>query len=62
MPLSESHRGEIGMAIAAKHDVKVFKTDTKQAFMYGEIGDEEKYIRAPDWWPNRIRRGKLCYS
>jgi hypothetical protein len=45
------------MAIAAKHGITVFKSDTKQAFLNGEIGDEKIYIRAPDLWPERVPEG-----
>ncbi len=46
------------MAIAAKHGFTVFKSDTKQAFLNGEIGDEKIYIRTPDWWrPERVPQG-----
>ncbi len=43
------------MAIAAKHGIKVFKSDIKQAFLNGEIGDEKIYISAPNWWPDSER-------
>jgi hypothetical protein len=42
------------MAKAAKHRLTVFKSDTNQEFLNGEIGDEKIYIRAPDWWPERV--------
>ncbi len=42
------------VAIAAQHGLTVFKSDTKQAFLNGEIRDEKIYIRAPDWWPERV--------
>ncbi len=45
------------MAKAAKHGLTVFKSDTKQAFLNGEIGDEKIYIRAPVWWPERVPEG-----
>jgi hypothetical protein len=35
----------------------VFKSDTNQAFLNGEIGDEKIYIRAPDWRPERVLEG-----
>ena len=36
---------------------KVFETDTKQAFFYGDIGDAKINIRAPDWWPEPVSEG-----
>ncbi len=47
---------EVFMAIAAKNGLTVFKSDTKQAFLNGEIG-EKIYIRAPGWWPERVPEG-----
>ena len=44
-------------AIAAEHNCRILKTDTKQAFLYGEMGDEKVYIRPPDWWPEPIPEG-----
>ena len=35
----------------------VFKSDTKQAFLNGEKGEEQIYIRAPDWWPEPVPEG-----
>jgi hypothetical protein len=45
------------MAIEAKHGLKVFKSDTKQVFLTGDIRDEKIYMRAPDWWPERVPEG-----
>jgi hypothetical protein len=37
-------------AIAAEHSCSLLKTDTRQAFLYGEMGKDEKvHIRPPDW-------------
>ncbi len=35
------------------------KTDTWQAFLYGDIGDDKVYIRPPDWWPEPIPEGHV---
>jgi hypothetical protein len=35
----------------------MLKTDTKQAFLNGEMGDEKIYIRPPDWWPEPVPQG-----
>jgi hypothetical protein len=47
------------MALEAnlKHGLTVFKSDTKQAFLNGEIREEKIDIRAPDWWPERVPDG-----
>ncbi len=37
------------VAILAQYRCKMLKTDTKKAFLNGEIGDEKIYIRPPDW-------------
>ena len=45
------------MAIAAQIGLKVFKSDTKQASLNGEKGEEKLYIRAPGWWPEPVLEG-----
>ena len=42
------------LALAAAEGAKVVKTDTKQAYLYGDMGDDVVYIRPPDWWPEPI--------
>jgi hypothetical protein len=44
------------MAIAASAGAEVFKYDTSQAFLYGDV-EQELYSRAPDWWPEPIPEG-----
>jgi hypothetical protein len=44
-------------AIAAKHSLTVFKSDTKQAFLNGEIRNEKIYIRHPTGGQNEFQRG-----
>ncbi len=56
-PVMKATEVRLFMAITAKHGIKVFKSDIKQAFLNGEIGDEKIYIRAPDWWPERVPGG-----
>jgi hypothetical protein len=43
--------------IAAQYGCKLLKTDTKQAFLNGEIGDEKIYICPSDWWPEPVPQG-----
>ena len=44
------------LALAAAEGAKVIKTDTKQAYLYGDMGDDVVYIRPPDGGPNRYRK------
>ncbi len=41
-------------AIAAEHGCPLLKTDTRQAFLYGDMEDDKVYIRLPDWWPEPV--------
>ena len=34
----------------------MYKTDTTQAFLYGDV-DEDLYVRAPGWWPELVPEG-----
>ena len=43
-------------AIAAQHGAKMYKTDTTQAFLYGDV-EEELFVRAPDWWQELVPEG-----
>ncbi len=45
------------LAISAQCCCRITKTDTKQEFLNGEIGDEKIYICPPDWWPEPIPQG-----
>ena len=47
------------MALAAAEGAKVIKTDTNQAYLYGDMGDDVVYIRPPDWWPEPIPEGHV---
>ena len=42
------------LALAAAEGAKVIKTDTKQAYLYGDMGDDVVYIRPP--WPDQFRK------
>jgi hypothetical protein len=37
------------MAIAAANGHKIYKTDTKQAYLYGEMGEDVVYLNPPDY-------------
>ena len=45
--------------IAARANLSVYKTDTKQAFLNADIGKEVIYIRPPDWWPEQVPKGDV---
>ena len=44
-------------ALGAKHGASFMGSDTKQAFLNGEMGTEILYIRPPDWWPEPVPEG-----
>jgi hypothetical protein len=56
-PVLKSTEARLLLAIAAEHGCPVLKTDTQQAFLYGDMGDDIVYIRPPDWWPEPIPEG-----
>ena len=45
------------VAIAAQNGNKLLKSDTKQVFLNGDIGEEKIYIRPPGWWPEPVPKG-----
>jgi hypothetical protein len=47
------------LALAAATGDKVFKTNTKQAYLYGDMGDDMVYIRPPDSRPEPIPEGHV---
>jgi hypothetical protein len=51
-PVLKASEERLLLALAAVEGTKVIKTDTKQAYLYGDIGDDVVYIRPPDWWPD----------
>ncbi len=56
-PVMKASDVRLMVAIAAQYGCQLLKTDTKQAFLNGEIGDEKIYIRPPDWWPEPVPQG-----
>jgi hypothetical protein len=56
-PVMKASEVRLMVAIAAQYGCKLLKTDTKQAFLNGEIRDEKIYIRPPDWWPEPVPQG-----
>ena len=58
-PTLKAAEGRLLMAIAASNGHKIYKTDTKQAYLYGDMGDDIVYLRPPDWWPEPIPEGHV---
>jgi hypothetical protein len=59
-PTLKAQEARLIAAIAAQHGTKLFKTNCKQAFLYGEMDDVEIYIKKPDWWPE-VMTDMSCY-
>jgi hypothetical protein len=63
-PVKKATEMLLFMAMVAKQ-LTVFISDTKQAFLNGEVRDETIFFRAPDWWQERVLEGhalllKVC--
>jgi hypothetical protein len=58
-PVLKAAEARLLLAIAAANGAKVIKTDTKQAYLYGDMGDDVVYIRSPDWWPEPVQEGHV---
>ncbi len=55
-PVLKSAKVRLMAAIAAQHGAKMYKSDTTQAFLYGDV-EEDLFVRAPDWWPELVPVG-----
>ncbi len=51
--------GRLMMAIAAANQHKFYKTDTKQAYLYCDMGKHVVYLRPPDWCQEPIPEGHV---
>jgi len=49
-------------AMAAEKGYTIYKTDTKQAFLYGDMGSDRILIRPPDWWPESLKPGQVLQA
>jgi hypothetical protein len=59
-PTLKSTEARILAAIAAEHSCLILKNDTRQAFPYGEMGqDEQVHIRPLDWCPEPFPEGHV---
>jgi hypothetical protein len=47
------------MTITSANGHKIYNTDTKQAFLYGDMGEDIVYLQPPDWWPEPIQEGHV---
>ena len=56
-PVLKAAEARLLLALAAANGDKVIKTDTKQAYLYGDMGDDVVYVRPPDWWPEPVPEG-----
>ena len=56
-PVLEATEARLLLALAAAEGAKVIKTNTKQAYLYGDMG--VVYIRPPDWWPIPFPEGHV---
>jgi hypothetical protein len=56
-PTLKAPEARLLAAIAAEYGCPLLKTDTRQAFLYGE--DEKVYICPSDWWPEPIPDGHV---
>ncbi len=60
-PVLKAPETRLLAAIAAEYGCPLLKTDTKQAFLYGDMGEDKVYIRKPDWWPEPIPEGHVLF-
>ena len=58
-PVMKASEVRMFLAKAAQLGLSVLKSDTKQAFLNGDIGTELLYIRPPDWWPELVPEGHV---
>ena len=58
-PVLKATEARLLLALAAAEGAKVIKTDTKKAYLYGDMGDDVVYIRPPDWWSEPIPEGHV---
>ncbi len=59
-PTLKAAEERLFMAIAAPNGRKIYKTDTKQEFLYGDMGENIAYLHPPDWWPDRFKSNMSC--
>ncbi len=52
--LLKAKEARLSLALALEEGAKIIKTDTKQAYVYGDMGDDVVDIWPPDCWPEPI--------
>ena len=58
-PVLKSTEIKFLLAVATANGAKVVKTDAKQGYLYGDVGDDVVYFRPPDWWPEPVQVGHV---
>ena len=59
-PVLKATEARLLVALAAQHGADIYGTDTKQAFLYGDMADDEDvYVQPPDWWFDPIPEGHV---
>ncbi len=53
VPVFKATEARSLLALAAAEGVRVVKTDTKQAYFYGDMGEDIVCIRPSDRWPKQ---------
>ena len=56
VPVLKAHEVRLLVAIAAERGAKIYKNDTSQAFLYGDV-DQDLYARGPERWPELMSEG-----
>jgi hypothetical protein len=60
-PVLKAPEARLLAGIAAEYGCPLLKTDPKQEFLYGDMGDDQVYIRPPDWSPEPIPEGHVLF-
>ena len=60
-PTLKASEGGRLMAIAASNNHKIYKTDTKKAYLYGDMGDDVVYLNHLIGGRNRFRRDMFYF-
>ncbi len=54
-PFLKAPEGRLSAAIAAEYGCALLKTDTKRAFLHGDVQEDKVYV----WWPQPIPEGHV---
>ena len=61
-PAIKSTEVKLLIALAAKLGKPIYKTNTKQAFLYGDMGDERILVDPPEWWHQELEEGQVLLA